>query len=203
MSIADKFEVIADAVYEKGMEAERRAFWDVFQDKGNRSSYPYAFYRWDEDIYNPIYDIVTDDATYLYSYSTITDTRVNITVTAATIGAMFYMATKLKTIKNIIFTSDTNFTTPTFNQAISLENITMSGEGKIVGSFSMQYSKLLTADSIKSIIEQLKITTGTDMEGEYKMTLSSECWQRIEATPPPTGYESWKEYVILNKGWNV
>ena len=44
MSIAEKFEVIADAVYEKGKQDERSDFWDIYQKNGAQvSNYTYAF----------------------------------------------------------------------------------------------------------------------------------------------------------------
>ena len=59
MSIAEKFEVIADEVYEKGKEKERSDFWENFQVNGNRTDYRYAFaYNgWNENNFYPKYDI--------------------------------------------------------------------------------------------------------------------------------------------------
>ncbi len=65
MSIAEKFEVIADDVYEKGKKDEYDKFWDNFQDYGNRKYYSNAFTSivstenfWNEEIFNPKYDII-------------------------------------------------------------------------------------------------------------------------------------------------
>ena len=65
MSIADKFEVIADAVYDKGVSDGKKSecdeFWDVFQNYGNGpvDGYEYAFmYRhWTDENFKPKYDI--------------------------------------------------------------------------------------------------------------------------------------------------
>ena len=43
MSIAEKFEVIADEVYKKGRQDEYDTFWDAYQDYGNRVYYDSAF----------------------------------------------------------------------------------------------------------------------------------------------------------------
>ena len=56
MSIAKKFEVIADEVYEKGKKDEYDKFWDAFQDYGKKTFYQYAFYAWNDGFY-PKYDI--------------------------------------------------------------------------------------------------------------------------------------------------
>lgn len=58
MSIAKKFEVIADAVYEKGKKDEYDKFWDELQVKGNRVSYTCAFsFGWSFENFYPKYDI--------------------------------------------------------------------------------------------------------------------------------------------------
>lgn len=57
MSIADKFEIIADEVYEKGTEKGVSDFWDIFQNYGKRLYYIYAFSYWGETDINPKYMI--------------------------------------------------------------------------------------------------------------------------------------------------
>lgn len=57
MSIAKKFEVIADEVYEKGKEY----IWEVVQQKGNRKDYSYAFAYWATDYIRPKYKVVPTD----------------------------------------------------------------------------------------------------------------------------------------------
>ena len=59
MSIAEKFEVIADAVYEKGV-ADQKAVsvdWDIIQNKGNRQYWQNAFAYWGSGDINPKYMI--------------------------------------------------------------------------------------------------------------------------------------------------
>jgi len=60
MSIAKKFEVIADEVYEKGKKDEYDKFWDAYQDNGNRTTYQNGFQGnmgWTKDNFYPKYDI--------------------------------------------------------------------------------------------------------------------------------------------------
>ena len=61
MSIAEKFEVIADAVYDKGKQDEYDRFWDAFQDNGNRDFYSYGFsgHGWTNENFKPKYPIIT------------------------------------------------------------------------------------------------------------------------------------------------
>lgn len=73
MSIAEKFEKITDAVYEKGKEKgkkdEHDKFWDIFQDYGNRRYYSNAFTSitstenfWNEENFNPKHHIILGES---------------------------------------------------------------------------------------------------------------------------------------------
>ena len=78
MSIAEKFEVIADEVYEKGKKDEYDKFWDNFQNYGKRTNYSYAFqgHGFNNQNFYPKYDIRPVDAYALnlfYAWSVITD----------------------------------------------------------------------------------------------------------------------------------
>ena len=68
MSIAKKFEVIADEVYEKGKKDEYDKFWDVFQNMGKRTNYKYGFagHGWNSDNFYPKYDIVVTSGTNMF-----------------------------------------------------------------------------------------------------------------------------------------
>jgi hypothetical protein len=66
MNIAEKLMTIAENV-DKVYEAGKRAgggdgwydtFWDAFQQNGNRTAYPNAFYGWTDGCFRPKYDIV-------------------------------------------------------------------------------------------------------------------------------------------------
>lgn len=57
MSIAEKFEVIADEIYEKGKKDEYDKFWDSFQNGGKRTNYIYCFFGWSDENFYPKYDI--------------------------------------------------------------------------------------------------------------------------------------------------
>lgn len=57
MSIAEKFEIIADEVYDAGKKAQYDAFWDSFQNNGSRVAYQQAFREFKSDIFKPKYDM--------------------------------------------------------------------------------------------------------------------------------------------------
>ena len=49
-----------------GAENEKKRFWDILQDYGNRSTWTYAFYQWRVDIIDPQYDITPINATNMF-----------------------------------------------------------------------------------------------------------------------------------------
>ena len=75
MSIADKLKTIVEnvpKVYEAGKDAEWSAFWDRFQQYGNRRRYSRGFsnsgfYGWSDEIFKPKYDIICEgDCSYCF-----------------------------------------------------------------------------------------------------------------------------------------
>lgn len=74
MSIAENFEIIADAVYDKGKKDEYDAFWDVFQQNGKRNHYGYGIcgLGWTVDTFKPKYDMTNlTSATFMFCNSGI------------------------------------------------------------------------------------------------------------------------------------
>lgn len=72
MSIAEKFEVIADEVYEAGKKSEYDKFWDACQDYGNRTYYSSGFagnQGWTKDNFYPKYDIKPEGNAYQLFYA--------------------------------------------------------------------------------------------------------------------------------------
>lgn len=80
MAIADKLTQIAENEYkvygagkekgyadgfEEGKKEEYDAFWDAFQNYGNRNRYNYAFFQWGADTVHPKYKVVPTEASSL------------------------------------------------------------------------------------------------------------------------------------------
>lgn len=76
MSIAEKFEVIADAVYEKGKIAQDYEFWKEYQ-TGTSVNYmqgAFAGTYWTEKTFKPKFDICpTKSATYAFMFNAVQD----------------------------------------------------------------------------------------------------------------------------------
>ena len=181
MSIAEKLTTIAEnqqKVYEAGQKSEYDRFWDEFQENGNRNHYFYAFsyHNFDDTTYNPKYPIKTGISNtggqnLFYSSYGITDTKVDISFERTANGA-FNSAKKMKTIRKIIATEDVSFTN-TFSAAESLENVTIEGTIGVNG-FNVQWSPLLTHDSLMSIINALKDYSEDTSGTTWLITLGSD-----------------------------
>lgn len=121
MSIEEKVATMAEnekkvyntAIFESGKRAVYDAFWDAYQDNGNREHYSYAFAGkgWTDENFKPKYDIQPGYtmATNMFAYSQITD-LVSIlnkqgvvldTYQPTDIGAMFLGCSNLITCPQI------------------------------------------------------------------------------------------------------
>ena len=81
MSIGERFELIADKVYEVGKKSEHDAFWDGYQENGNKTAYNYAFANgsWNSITFKPKYDIKPKSAQYMfYTFSSINNKIYNL-----------------------------------------------------------------------------------------------------------------------------
>lgn len=140
------------------------AFWDAFQQMGNRTYYRYAFYSqasgaWTDEIYNPKYPIratenISGDS--MFQGSVITDTKVDIEI-GVDASYVFISCGHLKTIRKLIVSENTTFNR-WFAGCEALENVTF--EGIIAGDISFSDSQKLTNASVQNIIDHLKDLTG-------------------------------------------
>lgn len=75
MSIAEKFEVIADEVYEAGKEKEYNDFWDEYlSEKSMQFAHAFAGEGWTDKNFRPNKDIIPrKGANYMFSQSLITN----------------------------------------------------------------------------------------------------------------------------------
>lgn len=171
MSIAEKLVTVAQnqqKVFEAGKKSEYDRFWDEFQ-KDLTLSYMFAGKGWTDETYNPRKEIKTTNgygANYVFAYSNITDTKVNIDFSNLDVyvSNLFYDARNLKTIKKLIVGAKTPYTN-CFINCTALENVTF--EGIIGRSINFSYSPLLSKESIENIVECL-----SESETSQTLTLS-------------------------------
>lgn len=156
-----------DEGYADGKQAEYDAFWDAYQDNGNRNIYVDGFIQqgWNEVTYNPKYPIV--GGTYgfqsMYSNSRIVDTKVETIVRGTgTLRATFNGCELLKRIHSLVLEVPITDTTNAFNGCSALEEINIScvGDGCIATDLNVQPCSKLTSGSVDNIINALKDLTG-------------------------------------------
>lgn len=189
-------------VYDKGKADQKNDFWDMLQDKGSRTDYYYTFFgkRWNDQTYNPKYDIVITTGSNTLRDSTITDTKVTIDMSTMkeAASALFAGCYSLATIRKII-SHDNVVYNNTFLTCVGLKNIEF--EGTIGKSISFSHSPL-SVDSMKSIISHLK-DYSLDNTGVYSLTFSDTCWTRLENDSSAPDGGTWREYVEYTLGWNT
>ena len=192
IKIAENAPKVYDSGYKVGKAAEREEFWDVLQSKGNPTRYYWRFaYSWNDNIYNPKYDIVGVNASNAlgntFYTSGITDTKVAIDATRVPTGldATFYWARKMQRIRKLIITENTTFKQSFVDCSalISIDEI----EGAIgQNGFNVRWSTLLNKASIENIINALSTTTSgltvTLSQTAVNNAFTTEEWETLEAT---------------------
>jgi hypothetical protein len=211
------YEEGASAGIASGKRAERTAFWKQFQNNGKRVYYNNAFFgsfAWNDSIYDPIYPIVSNNANSIFQQSGITDTKVDVDLSGCgtgTANTTFDGSKYLKTIHKLIVPAGLKYNN-TFRNCTALENIDI--EGTIGNSVSFGDSPLLSAASMKSIVESLAYyDLAHDQWGENNLTVSEKAWGDFETELPftenmpthiavPVGTTRWVDFVNYI-GWNL
>ena len=197
-------------------------FWDSYQNNGKRTDYRYAFAGsgWNKDTYNPKYPLVVAGggmAAYMFSNSLIKkigdidmskvtgqianfirqnteltevgEIVINNAVTQLT--TFLYSNNKLVTVKKLKFGTVSTFTNA-FYTLYDLVNITI--DGVMAGDVSFGDSKLLSKESLISIINALSSVTTAKT-----LTLSKEAVNNAFGIDidNETTYPEGSEYYIL------
>lgn len=199
MSIAEKLTIIAENqrdVYNAGFTAgqaqggggDDSAFWDLYQENGNRRDYQNAFSGrgWTEETFTPKYDIIVSNAYMLFRYCGIKDlgealrkAGVRLVIQQNQMQLSFNN-TLLEVIDGVEFATTFTSLNSCFNSSSKLREIRVpipvseitdmngfnymnelrevSFSGAIGKSLNLQWSKKLSHDSIVNIIETLSGT---------------------------------------------
>ena len=159
MSIAEKLiraKTDYDEVYEAGKQAEYDAFWDAYQDNGNRTNYEHAFMHWPDECYNPKYPIIMAANSYAFQDARFKSTKVDIDISQSPKTYYVFYNTKIETITKLIVAESVVFDGQSFLYSSYLKNITIEG---VIGSSIDFKSCPLTKASITSIINALSSST--------------------------------------------
>ena len=220
MSIAEKMTAIADAirektggtdaltldgmaeaipeVYDAGKQSEYDSFWDIFQQNGKRTNYNRAFFSetmaqrgWNDENYNPKYDIVTTSGAQTFWCALITDTKVPITLKdGCNANTMFGSCTKLVAIPKLILEGTVSSWANAFIACNSLEEIEF--EGVIDNNIDFLSCQKLVYKSLMNIIEHLK--DFSDTTTTRTLTLGTENLAKLTDT---------EKAIATQKGWTL
>lgn len=217
-----------DAVFEAGKKTEYDAFWDAFQDKGNRTNYAQGFNGFGFNPLNfyPKYDITPIDASNMFinwnydihsinlkermeecgvkfDFSKTTNfTRVfyynNKTTelpemdmsTATLLDSTFAYNYAMVSIEKLIVGAGTVFR-GTFNMSGALQNLIIGGTIGQNG-FDVSESRLLTHESLMSIINALKDYSGSGQT--YTITLGATNLAKLTDA---------EKLIATNRGWTL
>ncbi len=192
-------------VYDAGKKAEYDAFWDPLQNEGAPTRYywRFAYPNWNDDNYDPKYDIVGADASNAlgntFYTSGITDTKVAIDATRVPTGldATFYWARKMQRIRKLIITENTTFKNAftDCSALISIDEI----EGTIGQNISFKDSTKLNKASIESVINAL-----SEKESGLTVTFSKEAVNNafgIDIDDESTYTEEWNTLRNSKANW--
>lgn len=196
-----------DEVYDKGVidgkQSQYDEFWGSYQDNGARGDYVYAFSGkgWDDNTYNPKYDLNITSAGVVFQNSLITNTKKSINLNIPNSGAcaIFYGAQSLERIPELNLQKDIYFAYTAFRSCKNLIEINIVGEGKMGCSSTSNTQKTisfdstkLNADSIRSIVYALKddVTgytlsfTPTAVNNAFEGGETSDEWKALKASKP-------------------
>lgn len=169
---------------EAGKEAERSAFWDDFQEFGNRTAYNNAFQNaWSDALFRPKYDIRPTSAGYMFAGSKIANLKgclelngvVLDTSNATSVDYMFSGATRLSYCPAISTIKDSSLTTVFYDckSLISIDKLILKSDGS--QTFSNECFKNCT--SLQEI--RFEGTIGNSINLQWCTKLSAESYNSL------------------------
>ena len=177
----ENVERVYAAGHSEGMKSEYDAFWDDYQDNGNRRDYTCAFggQGWTKEQFNPKYPLIITNGYMLFyrnpnAIDSVAADFTNCTDLSYTFGqcgvakvgtvdarkavnlnGTFGNSKNLVSVEKVILTDNGNqqFISGAFKNCTALENITF--EGVIGQDLDIQWSTKLKRASIESIVNHL------------------------------------------------
>ncbi len=219
-----------EATYNKswGMQTEYDRFWDSYQSNGEKTAYNYAFSyaHWNDETYKPKYKPTPVNASYMFTNTRITDTKIDVDFSNATnmnycfLGAyyvkhigtvdtrkaknsitqLFAYCRALKTIDKLILLDDGSQTFSSFfleNNA--LQNIVI--EGVIGNSISFQYSPL-SKESITSVVNSLS-STASGKTATFKLSAVNTAFETAPGVADGSTSEEFAALAATKTNWTI
>lgn len=226
MSIGEKFELIADEVYEVGKAEENRAWWDALLCSTSEAKFEHRFKHIDFDKiggFNPPYVLKPIHAGYMFQSSTITKlTEKEVDFSGCNSASyLFQYCSKLTEVTGLdlsksytvgyafnqipnLHTLEVTFGENcqgeyAFWQLPKLENLTVGGVIKFTAT--LQHSKLLTAKSIGSVVSALSdSTTGNKITFS---TAAKTTYFNAHSSEYASADEAWNALCATKSNWTI
>lgn len=201
--------------FEDGKNAEKSAFWDTYQDNGNRRNYDYAFAGsgWTDELFDPKYPIVATSFQRMFAENDkITEIKVPLDFTnndyaGNEVDFCFNKCSALKTVQLLKVSRNTQCF-PSFDYCDALEFVGILGEvwydvimqdSDNLNDETLSQMTLLAKDFIHAETEEVQAMSGTIY---LSLEVSDRMWT-IEADERfPEEYQGMLlGEVLLEKGW--
>ena len=216
-SLKDRSKEIYDAGFAAGQAqgggGSDDGFWDAIQGNGDRRGYPYTFYGFTDEIYNPKYPIVCDGvnsvsqgvsenyaAQQTFAHSAITDTKVPITLSGTRVNNTFDGCESLKKIPSLTLDSITRFSYP-FRNCRALEELNLYGTIQYNG-FDLSYSPNLKKASIENVVQCLSTET-SGLQVTFSKTAVNREFETGEGKNDGSSSEEWLTLKKSKDNWTV
>lgn len=189
----DQIAISVDKVFDSGKQTEYDAFWDGYQNNGNRTDYSYAFYGsgWNEITYKPKYPIIAEAASYGYANSNIVEIDKVDVSGVKNLYALFSTSRLLQRINKLKVTDGVTNCLNMFRNCEALTDVTFEGSWNLTG-LNLQWSKNLTRESILSLIHILSDVSGAD--GSYEVCVGDVNLKKLTDEDLQ---------IAINKGWVI
>lgn len=242
MAIADKLTQIAENEinvynsgkskgysdgFEEGKKAEYDAFWDAFQQNGNRTDYDFGFggKGWIDETFKPKYPLKPSSSAYMFRGSTlaelpeidfVTNNCFNFygtffnasnlkrvgdiySIKAGNIGELFYGCQSLESTGVITVKEATSYGSSFYN-CFNLANIIF--DGVIGNDINFQWSTKLSGQSIKNIIEHLS-DTASGKTLTLSKTAVDKAFEEGEGANNGSQTQEWEWYLGTKPNWTI
>lgn len=218
----DAMAVGVGEVYEAGQKSEYDAFWDVYQQNGNRTNYACGFggEGWTDASFKPKYNLYPVDGYMMFRSSKITDLKnlsVKLDFSKVTNTQYMFQWAMVKYLGEVDIRALTNVPSSMFSYASSLITIdklilkddgtqrlegnmftnatgltNLAIEGVIGKSLSFQWSKKLSKDSITSIVNALSASS-TGLTVTFSQTAKETAFTADE----------WATLIATKPNWTI
>ena len=192
MSLAEKLTAVAQGqqeVYEAGKAYENKAFWETFQQGGQRNDYQYAFRSWPNACFAPRYPIVGKlQQAFMSSHIPC----ITVPLVATGLFNSVFQAAAVESIASLDISDCTSASSP-FHNCTNLTEIRFVGTIGVNG-INLSTSNNLSKESLLNILEHLEDKTGSTDGTTWVLTIGATNKAKLTAA---------QLQVATNKGWEV